>query len=90
MPTLRDQILDEAQELAVNSVLLPDASDDTIVDAISDIVGANISTMHPFFNQMAIESYRYWEKLRDQVESAFTGWYDPPEISIERGYEDGA
>jgi hypothetical protein len=77
MPTLRDQILDEAQELAVNKVLLPDATDDTILDALSDIVDQDLHNNHPF-DQLALRCYRYWCNLSDQVESAFTGWYEPP------------
>lgn len=63
---LMDKIVDEAEELAANQILLPDASDRTILDAICDIVGFDI---HPNSTgaHLGLAAYRRMEKARDQV-----------------------
>jgi hypothetical protein len=48
MASLYDQIIDEAEELAKHRVLPPNASREEIVEAVSEIVGENLSPTTTF------------------------------------------
>lgn len=63
---LMDKIVDEAEELAANRILLPDATDQTILDAICDIIGHDL---HPNSTgaHLGLAAYRRMENARDKV-----------------------
>lgn len=68
---LMDRIIDEAEELAANRILLPDATDMTILSAVTDIIGHDL---HPNSTgaHLALAAYRRMENARDKVNEIWT------------------
>ena len=90
MPTLIDEIMDEAQELAINKVMHPDAYDRDILDMIREIVRCDFSD-DSIYAHAAIRVHRFWRDMADSVDGVFdTVSVTAHDAHIRRGYEDGA
>lgn len=69
--TLADQLIDEAEELAANQIMHPDAYDRQILDALRDIVGEHFDD-DSTWGLLALASYRRMERIRNQVNECAT------------------